>query len=154
MEREAELVVGGLSGGDVAAPFDERDAERPAIELEVEPETALDEGVGPEVPVRIDLQGKVPPDLDRKRALEKVDGRRFGHPGAGVERSGDLDEIRIAHRRLAGVAQPDDRRDAGGGDRRVGRGRLETVSLDVIARFVMKPQPPSWLLRQVAGDFP
>src|SRR3989475_10211810 len=112
MEREAELVVGGLSGGDVAAPFDERDAERPAIELEVEPETALDEGVGPEVPVRVDLQGKVPPDLDRDRALEKVDGRRFGHPGARVERSGDVDEIRIAHRLLADVGGAEDCGDA------------------------------------------
>src|SRR2546425_11629764 len=128
MEREAELVVGGLSGGDVAAPFDERDAERPAIELEVEHETALDEGVGPEVPVRIDLQGKVPPDLDRERALEKADGRRFGHPGAGVERSGDLDEVRIAHRRPAVVAPPDVRRGAGGDARRVCGAGLETVS--------------------------
>src|SRR4030095_11330149 len=91
MQGEADLVVRILAGRDVLGSLDVFGAERPAVELEVEPEPALDERVGPEVPVRLHLQYEITPDLDGDRALQEMDRRRVGHVGAGIERPRDLD---------------------------------------------------------------
>src|SRR5262249_59626409 len=99
MQREADLVVRFLAGRDVLGALDVFGAERPAVELEVEPEAALDKRIGPEIPVRLHLQYEITPDLDRDRALQEVDRRRVGHVGAGGERAGDLDEVRDLDRR-------------------------------------------------------
>src|SRR5689334_18181559 len=94
VEREAELVVGGLAGSIRGAP-DVVEAEGPAVELQVDPEAALDLAGGLDVPVGLQPgKQEVAPDLDRGLALKKVGGLARRQPVAGVPGARDLHEVR------------------------------------------------------------
>src|SRR2546425_4677915 len=66
---------------------DELDAQRPALPVQVEGETVLDEGRRVEVPVDGAPRGEPRPWAHAETALQEGDLRRVAVPEAGVERA-------------------------------------------------------------------